>query len=174
MTNGWNYFFCHQNSQFSFLHIKDQILQLWNEYIHFLLSFDADISVSLSQTGAAIPETWSRSPVEWTAHQLRRCPDEAGSDGRTAYSWAYSSCKMWKATANQYNPKPQTQDSSCIHSFCPFPFLAVHFQELLTSTAWGGSWSHQGSSQVQVAAGCCFPHPRWWQMSPHLCRGFLR
>lgn len=55
-----------------------------------------------------------------------------------------------------------------------FLFLAVHFQALLTSTVWGGSWSRQGSSQVQAAVGCCFPRPRWWQMSPHLCKESLQ
>lgn len=55
-----------------------------------------------------------------------------------------------------------------------FLTLTVHFQALLTSTAWGGSWSHQGSSRVRVAEGCCFPHPRWWQTSPHLYKGSLQ
>ncbi len=88
----------------------------------------------------------------------------------------------------------QDGKDSCVHSQCTvksiksslchysnllifclsFLIPTVHFQASLTSTVWGGSWSRRGSSQVRAAVGCCFPHPRWWQMSPHLYKVSLQ
>ena len=86
----------------------------------------------------------------------------------------------------------QNQDGkdNCVHSQCTVKSIKSSSLRLtvfiivlsssqlsrrwLTNTVWGGSWSHQGSFQVWAAEDCCFPHPRWWQMSPRLYKGSLQ
>lgn len=146
-----------------------------------------------------LPETWSMFLEESTVHRLTLYPDEEGSGGKKVYFWAYSSCesKMGKHSCahlqctvksikslnhrltapctTTFNPRLYYSHLSsppcCAHFFFSIP--TAHFQTLLTSTVWGGSWSHLDSSPVWGAEGCCFPHPRWLQMSRRLYKESL-
>jgi len=82
-------------------------------------------------------------------------------------------CQIHKVLETEANAFLVVTTLSCLFSaslVLPYYF----FQTSLTSTAWGGPWSRRGSSPGWAAGGCCFPHPRWWQTSPRLCKGPLQ
>lgn len=108
-----------------------QMLACWTDRIYLNMMQVRLLIPGVNGAGeATIPETWSMSLVEWTAHRLMRYPDEEGSDGKRACSWAYSSCKskMGKTAVYIYNGckineilKPQPPPcAACTPLICSF------------------------------------------------------